>query len=81
MPKYNAQGVEHGVAERDALLLLRGEHRVVQFYASFHDDQNFYIATVGISSRPKTLLFEIHCLNGDPGVFSWRGLVWPYLYA
>jgi hypothetical protein len=49
MPRCDGQGVEHGVEERNALLLLRGEHRIVQFYASFHDDKTFYIATVGIS--------------------------------
>lgn len=49
MSKCDGQGVEHGVEERNALLLLRGEPRIVQYYTSFHDDQTFYIATVGIS--------------------------------
>jgi serine/threonine kinase 38 len=49
MPKHGEQSIERGAAERDSLLLFRGEDRIMQFYDSFHDNQNFYILTVSIS--------------------------------
>jgi hypothetical protein len=37
--------------ERDALHLFQGENRVMQFYASFHDSENFYIVTEAALAR------------------------------
>ena len=54
MQKHDGQSLERGVAERDVLLLFRGEDRVIQIYVSFHDNQNFYIVTVSISSPAYT---------------------------
>ena len=46
VPEDNGESVERGIAERNALLLFRGEYRVIQFYGSFHENQTFYIVTV-----------------------------------
>ena len=46
MPKFDERNVHRVFGERDALLLFQGEDRVMQFYASFHDSENFYIVTV-----------------------------------
>lgn len=45
MPKFDERNVRRVFGERDALLLFPGEDRVMQFYASFHDNENFYIVT------------------------------------
>lgn len=54
VPEDDGQSVERGTAERNALLLFRGEDRVIQFYGSFHENQNFYIVTV--STTPSVLI-------------------------
>jgi serine/threonine protein kinase len=48
MPKFDERNVHRVFGERDALLLFQGEDRVMQFYASFHDNENFYIVTVSL---------------------------------
>jgi len=45
MPKFDERNAHRVFGERDALLLFQGEDRVMQFYASFHDNENFYIVT------------------------------------
>ncbi|KAI0301913.1 kinase-like domain-containing protein [Multifurca ochricompacta] len=45
MPKVDGRDVKRVFSERDALLLFQGEDRVMQFYASFHDIETFYIVT------------------------------------
>ena len=50
VPEDDGQSVERGIAERNALLLFRGEDRVIQFYGSFRENQNFYIVTVSTTS-------------------------------
>ena len=50
VPEDDGQSVERGIAERNALLLFRGEGRVVQFYGAFHENQNFYIVAVSTTS-------------------------------
>jgi len=45
VPEDDGQSVERGIAERNALLLFRGEDRIIQFYGSFHENENFYIVT------------------------------------
>ena len=48
MPKFDERNVHRVFGERDSLLLFQGEDRVMQFYASFHDNENFYIVTVSL---------------------------------
>lgn len=50
VPEDDGQSVKRGIAERNALLLFRGEDRVIHFYGSFHENQNFYIVTVSTTS-------------------------------
>ena len=56
VPEDDGQSVGRGIAERDALLLFRGEDRVIQFYGSFQENQNFYIVTVSTTSSDLTSL-------------------------
>ena len=66
MPKFDERNVQRVFGERDSLLLFQGEDRVIQFYASFHDSENFYIVTV-------SFFFQVtpaHLLNGAIGVPS-----------
>lgn len=64
MPKFDERNVRRVFGERDALLLFQGEDRVMQFYASFHDNENFYIVTV--SQKKKNSLRPL--LNNGIGV-------------
>jgi len=50
VPEDDAQSVERGTAERNALLLFRGENRVIQFYGSFRENRTFYIVTEYLSA-------------------------------
>jgi|SRR5712675_872510 len=76
--KHDEQSVEGTNAEQNTLILFRGEDRVMQFYASFQDSENFYIVTVSISLFSLLIKNRYSC---GPGVSPGRGFVQPYLYA